>query len=130
MNGGMVCASREVSSRSNAYSFQEKIRQKIAVAAMPVDRLRQHDLAERLQPRVAVDQRRLFVFARDFVDEALQQPDRERHVDRGVEQDHADPRVVEAEIAVHHVDRHRDRDRRHHARRQDEEQQIVLRAAP
>src|ERR1700752_646434 len=36
MNGGMVCASPLVSSTANAYSFQAKIRQKIAVAAMPV----------------------------------------------------------------------------------------------
>src|SRR6516165_10208124 len=36
MNGGMVCASPLMSSTAKAYSFQEKIRQKIAVAAMPV----------------------------------------------------------------------------------------------
>ena len=33
---GMVCASPLVSSTAKAYSFQEKIRQKIAVAAIPV----------------------------------------------------------------------------------------------
>jgi hypothetical protein len=36
MNGGMVCALPLVSSSAKAYSFHEKIRQKIAVAAMPV----------------------------------------------------------------------------------------------
>src|SRR5467141_4237188 len=36
MKGGIVCASPEVSSTAKAYSFQEKMRQKIAVAAMPV----------------------------------------------------------------------------------------------
>src|ERR1700755_1787529 len=36
MNGGMVCASPLVSRTAKAYSFQAKIRQKIAVAAMPV----------------------------------------------------------------------------------------------
>ena len=36
MNGGAVCACPDVRSSANAYSFQEKIRQKIAVAAMPV----------------------------------------------------------------------------------------------
>src|SRR6201997_788735 len=36
MNGGIVCASPLVSSNANAYSFHAKIRQKIAVAAMPV----------------------------------------------------------------------------------------------
>ena len=33
INGGAVCASPEVSSTANAYSFQAKMRQKIAVAA-------------------------------------------------------------------------------------------------
>ena len=36
MKGGAVCALPEVSRAANAYSFQAKIRQKIAVAAMPV----------------------------------------------------------------------------------------------
>src|SRR5262249_35539264 len=36
MKGGAVCASPEVSSTAKAYSFQAKIRQKMAVAAMPV----------------------------------------------------------------------------------------------
>jgi hypothetical protein len=33
--------------------------------------------------------------------------------------------VGQAELAIHQVDRDGDRDRRHHARRQDEEQQVV-----
>src|SRR5213592_50935 len=36
MKGGMVCASPLVSRTAKAYSFHEKIRQKIAVAAIPV----------------------------------------------------------------------------------------------
>src|SRR5207253_7102036 len=36
MNGGAVWALPDVSSTAKAYSFQVKIRQKIAVAAMPV----------------------------------------------------------------------------------------------
>jgi len=36
MNGGMVCALPLVSSSAKAYSFHEKMRQKIAVAAIPV----------------------------------------------------------------------------------------------
>ncbi len=35
MKGGAVWARPEVSRRANAYSFQEKIRQKIAVDAIP-----------------------------------------------------------------------------------------------
>src|ERR1700738_3662731 len=36
MNGGIVCASPLVSRTAKAYSFQAKIKQKMAVAAMPV----------------------------------------------------------------------------------------------
>src|SRR3989475_709821 len=36
MNGGAVCALPEVSRTANAYSFQAKMRQKIAVATIPV----------------------------------------------------------------------------------------------
>ena len=37
MNGGAVWAMPLVSSSAKAYSFQAKIRQKMAVAAMPAD---------------------------------------------------------------------------------------------
>ena len=36
INGGAVCAVPEVNKAANAYSFQAKIKQKIAVDAMPV----------------------------------------------------------------------------------------------
>ena len=36
MNGGAVCASPDVKSTAKAYSFQAKIKQKIAVEAIPV----------------------------------------------------------------------------------------------
>ena len=36
INGGAVCAVPEVSNTAKAYSFQAKIRQKIAVEAIPV----------------------------------------------------------------------------------------------
>ena len=36
MKGGIVCASPLVSNTAKAYSFQAKIKQKIAVAAIPV----------------------------------------------------------------------------------------------
>ena len=68
-------------------------------------RLRQHHLPEGLEPRIAVDHRRFLIFARDLVDEALEQPHRQRHVHRRVEQDHAERGVRQAEMAVHEVDR-------------------------
>ncbi len=36
MKGGAVCAAPDVRSTANAYSFHAKMRQKIAVATMPV----------------------------------------------------------------------------------------------
>ena len=78
MKGGAVWAVPEVSSTAKAYSFQAKIRQKIAVEAMPVAACGSTTLHEGLKPSVAVDQRGFLVFARDLVDEALQQPDRQR----------------------------------------------------
>ena len=87
--------------------------------------MRQHHLAERLQARVAIDQSGFLVFAGNFVDEPFEKPDGERNIDRRVKEDHADLRISEIELAVHQIDRNRDRDRRHHPGRQDEEQQIV-----
>jgi hypothetical protein len=88
--------------------------------------LRQHDLAECLQARIAVDHCGFFVFARNFVDEALQQPDCERDVYRRVKQDHSELRIGKAKLAIHEVDRDRDRDWGHHPGRQDKEQKVVL----
>jgi len=48
------------------------------------------------------------------------------NVDRGVEQDHPEPGVRQSDSTVHQVYWDRDRDRRHHPGRQDEEQQVVL----
>ena len=93
-------------------------------------RLGQHDLEEGLHARVAVDQRRLLVLLRDLVHEALHQPDREGQVEGGVEDDQADMRVVEADGAVHQEHRDGDDDRRQHARRQDEEEQVGLARHP
>ena len=88
--------------------------------------LRQHHFAKGLQAGVAVDHGGLFVFARDLVNKALEQPDRERHVDRAVQQNHPEPRVREPQLPVHQVDGNRHGNRRHHARGQNEEQQIVF----
>jgi hypothetical protein len=69
---------------AKAYSFHAVMKQKTAVAAMPVAASGQHDLEERLHARVAIDQRRLFILLRDLVDEALHEPDREAEVEGGV----------------------------------------------
>jgi hypothetical protein len=75
MNGGMVWRPRS-SAATRMHARSEKIRQKIAVAAMPVACAAQP--YGRLQPGVPVSKRGLFVFAWNFVDEAFEQPDRKR----------------------------------------------------
>ena len=71
MKGGAVWALPLVSSSANAYSFQAKIRQKIAVAAIPALACGSTTLRNACRRRVAVDHRRLLVLARDLVHEAL-----------------------------------------------------------
>jgi hypothetical protein len=93
MKGGEVCAVPLVSSSAKAYSFQAKIRQKIAVVAMPVAACGSTTLMKGLEARVAVDHRGLLVLARDLVHEALEKPHREREIDHGVEQDQSEVRV-------------------------------------
>ena len=88
-------------------------------------RLRKHDLEEGLKARVAIDHRRLFVLARDFVHKSLQQPYRERDIHGGVQQDHPELGVGQPKVPEHQIDRDRNRNRRHHPCREDEEQQIV-----
>ena len=97
MKGGAVCAFRFVIISAKAYSFQAVMKQNTAVAAMPVAASGQHDLEESLQARVAVDQRRLLVFLRDLVDEALHQPDRKRQVEGGIENDQTNMCVDQAD---------------------------------
>ena len=126
MLGGAVRARSDVSISAKAYSFHEKINENTVVAAMPGDRLRQHDLAERLQAGVAIDQRRFFIFARDFVDEALEQPHRERQIEAGIEQNHAEMGVVQPKLAVHQEDRYGHDHSGQHTLAEDEKQQIVL----
>jgi len=77
MKGGIVCAEPLVSSTANAYSFQAKMRQNTAVAAMPVAACGKYRLDKRLYARIAVDQRGLFVLSRNFVNEPFQEPDRQ-----------------------------------------------------
>ena len=51
---------------------------------------------------------------------------RERQVEHGVQDDHPDVRVVQAQLAVHQEEGDRHHDRRQHARAQDEEEQVRL----
>ena len=72
---------------------------------------RQHDLAQRREPRVAVDHGRVLVLGRDGPEVAVEHPDGERQLVRGVEQHEAGERVGEA-------DQREERERRHRQRRQ------------
>ena len=87
---------------------------------------RQREAPERLEPRVAVEHRGVLVLDGHLVDEALHHPDRERQVERRVDQDQPELRVDQAEVAVHQEDRDHDHDRRHEPGGEDEEELILL----
>ena len=91
----------------------------------PGRRLRDDDTHEGGEARVAVDQRRLFERARDLVDEALHQPDRERQVEARVKEDQADVRVLERQATIHDEHRNDDGEGRQEPRREDEEQPVL-----
>jgi hypothetical protein len=95
------------------------------VALVP-DLLVQRDLIECLEQCVAIDQRRLLAFVGNLVDQSHEQPHGQRDVHRGIEQDHPEMRVAEPQCPKHQEHRDGNRDERHHARRQNEEQQIIL----
>ena len=87
--------------------------------------LRQHHLEEGMQPRVAVNHGRLFIFLWNFINETFQQPHGQRNIDGGVKQNHAKRCVGEANLAVHEIDRNGHSDGRHHAGGEDKEQEII-----
>ena len=58
---------------------------------------RKLDLPERLPARAAVDLRRLREVARHLAEEAVDQPDRERHVEGDIGQDQPEMRVDDAD---------------------------------
>ena len=72
-------------------SVQEKMKQSTAVAATPPRTSGSTTRAEGLQPRRAVDHRRLVDVARHVVEERLHQQHGDRQVDQRVDQDEADP---------------------------------------
>ena len=90
------------------------------------DQQRQRHPEEGLEPRVAVEHRRVLVLRRDLVDEALHHPDREREVERRVDQDQPELRVDQVEVPVHEEDRDHDHHRRHEAGGEDEEELVLL----
>ena len=71
-------------------SVQEKMKQSTAAAAMPPAHHRQHDAAEGLPARGAVDHRRLVDVLRHVVEEGLHQQHGDRQVHQRVDQDQAE----------------------------------------
>ena len=93
---------------------------------------RQHDLAERLEVRRAVDQRGLLELLRDLPEERRQDVDRQRQHERQERQDQSEVGVVEADVGPQLEQRRRDRDRRERRDRQDdrEDQELPREAQP
>ena len=85
MATGTVRVSTLVSSRLNRKSFQVKTKAMMAVAANSGAHLRQANPPQDPQFGAAVEARGLFDRPMQFVDEALQHPDRERQVEGRVD---------------------------------------------
>ena len=109
-------------------SVQEKMKHSTAVAARPPLTSGSTTRAKHLQAAGAVDGRRLVELHRHVVEEALHQQHGERQVDQRVRQDQAEMGVAQTEIAEDEEQRNCHRDRRHHALREHEEQEVLLRA--
>ena len=75
---------------------------------------RQRDRPQRAQPRRAVEPRRLEERRRHGVEEVLQHPDGERHLNGGVRQHQAGVRVDQTEPLDQRVERQQQHDRREH----------------
>ena len=91
-------------------------------------RHQRQDPAERLEAGAAVAHRRLLDRVGHVVEEALEDPDREREVEGGVGQDQAGQRAHQPGRAEDGVERHHDRHHRRHAGRDDPEEQVLLAA--
>ena len=104
----------DVSETANTKSFQAKMKTRIAVGEHAGRRERGDDLRERLPRRRAVDLRRLLELPRYLSEERRQRVDRQRKRERHVRDDQPGPRVEQAQVAPHVVERADDRDRREH----------------
>ena len=102
------------------------IKQKTAVAAIPVTDWGKDNLDKGLEAGIPINKGGVFVLFRDFVDETLHQPDRERNVEGGIEQDESKVGIAQSKCAVHQVNWDDNNDGRKHARAEDEEEQIFL----
>jgi len=89
-------------------------------------KLSQNQAAERIEARVAVDHRNVLNLGRNTVKESLHDPGRKAEIDERGHQDKTDLRVDQAQLRVHDEIEHKHGDRRNHAGRQDEEQEIPM----
>src|SRR5262249_14750232 len=72
-----------------------------------------NDALQRLQARAAVHQRRVLELERDRLEESHQEPDRERHRERRVDEHHRPGRVLQPEPRDHARERQEEQGRRH-----------------
>src|SRR3954470_17248087 len=93
-------------------------------------RERHDDLAERLEVRRPVDERRLLEVPRDLLEERDEDVDRQRQGEREVRDDQPDPRVVDADVRPEAEQRRRDRDGREGRDRQDDRKDGELAPEP
>ena len=112
--------------RTKRNSVQLKMKQSTAVAATPPMAMGSTILRKIRKREGAVDQRRFVDLCRDVVEEALQQQNRERQVHQRMDQNDPHVRVEQPEILVDKEHRDRDGHRRHHTRRENPEDEMML----
>ena len=105
---------------ANAKSFQARMNARIAGREHARDRDRDHDPAQRDEPRRAVDERRLLEVLRDLHEEVAEQVGRDRQRVDEVDDDQRLDAVEEAEVAQHEEQRADHRQHREEAGDEDE----------
>ena len=111
--------------RANRNSFQAKNEYEDRGGGNADRKQRQGHFSEYGERPVAVDMRGLLQLDRHAAHERAHDPDGQRQVEDGVEQDQRQQRVVDADEANEEEDRDRDGDGWHHPLAQNEERQIL-----
>src|SRR5258707_3363422 len=88
--------------------------------------LRQHYLEERFHARIPINQRRFLILLRNLIDKTFHHPNREREIERRVENDQSDMGIDQRNGAIHEVHRDSHYHWRQHAGGKNKKQPVRL----
>ena len=121
--GSVFAFTERVSCEASANSFQEVRKAKIAAEAMPGPASGNstcQNACQGVQPSICAASREV---PGHLTEEPVDQPDRERHVERDVDQDQPEVGVDESDARKDDEQRQRERDARHGPRQHEAEEQ-------